>query len=140
MSIRFIKTARRGQCAPLAVAFTALLAPWALAEGDPAPRPAERPGVAASPNGSSQGGASGANPHPENDSSEKPSLEDSAILPSTGNDGETAAPSMALDCENDPDSCQTPLTAPSEGPSLTTPDANPAGADHGAPVVAPSND
>lgn len=105
----------------LALALTVSFSATAIAQVAPAERPA-------APN------AAAPNAH------DAVTLEDSAILPSTGNEGDTAAPSMALDCQRDPVSCKTPLTQPTEGPALSVPSRDPTDPDAGAPVVATPKD
>lgn len=67
---------------------------------------------------------------------EAPTVEDGAILPSAEGHVDSEAPSMGLDCDRDPASCENPLTQPAEGPALSTPSGDPTDPDAGAPVVA----
>lgn len=56
---------------------------------------------------------------PEADDGEA-TIEDSAILPSAGDQEASRAPSMDLDCEKNPKECLQPLTQESTGPTLST--------------------
>jgi hypothetical protein len=56
---------------------------------------------------------------PETDADDV-TIEDSAILPSAEGHEASRAPSMALDCEKNPQDCVEPLTRPTTGPGLST--------------------
>jgi hypothetical protein len=57
----------------------------------------------------------------QEDPAEKPETEQSAILPSAEEeDGpESAAPTMVIECDDDPENCIEPLAEPATGPALS---------------------
>lgn len=59
-------------------------------------------------------------------------VEDSAILPSAEDHRGSEAPTMALDCENNPEDCEDPLTGAAEGPALSSPGETGAPQDDGS--------